>query len=342
MRAAPSGAGRLEDPGRDAGRREAQAPAPRLEAPAALAREAAARRRAFVRYLREGPPPRLRVILGRDGSLPPRVTVVIPTADGARGGHLARLLDQLARQTFQRFEVLVVEGDRRQGRAINTAAAVARGDLLVTLDDDTRLGHDDLLGRIVEAFEADPGIGIAGVSNLVPRDASWAVRRAMRELPRRSSRLVARVTDSDLAEHPCLGIPRALFYEVGGEHEWIPRGLDPYLRREVRRLGRRVVVLPHTWIHHLLPPTLPGILRQYARNGVGAAYVRKFYPEFVIDQAAEHGAVPRESRLLVRAVRYAGRLAWACLTLRWIYLAALVAYAAGYGWGLCSLREDSL
>lgn len=308
----------------------------------ALAREAVERRRAFVRYLREGPSPHLQVIPGRDGQSAPRVTVIIPTADGVRGGNLARLLDALTKQTFQRFEVVIVEGDRRQGRAINTAAAIARGGMLVTMDDDTRLGHPDLLERIVRAFDADPGIGIAGVSNLVPRDAPLLVRRAMQELPRRSSRLVTQLTDSDLAEHPCLAIPRALFYEIGGEHEWIPRGLDPYLRREVRRRGYRVVVLPHAWIHHLLPTTLGGLFRQYLRNGVGAAYVRKFYPQFIIDQATDHGAMPRDHGLLVRAVRYAVRLSVAALTLRWLSLVTLLAYAAGYAWGIRVLREDSL
>lgn len=307
--------------------------------PPAVCAEAVARRRTFVRYLQEGPLPRLHAAAASAGE--PRVTVIVPTADGSRGGNLARLVAQLAGQTYRRFEVIVVEGDRRQGRAINTAAALARGDLLVTMDDDTRLGHDDLLERLVRAFDDDATIGIAGVGNLVPADAPRVVRRAMRELPRRSSPVVDRVTDSDLAEHPCLGIRKALFYRIGGEHEWIPRGLDPYLRREVRRAGYRVVVIPHAWIHHLLPPTLRGILRQYVRNGRGAAYVRKCYPRFVIGQAASHDRVaPGAGTLGGRAARYAGRLLGAVLTLRWLYLAVLVCYAAGYVWGLATLRRD--
>ncbi|HXX39010.1 MAG TPA: glycosyltransferase [bacterium] len=304
---------------------------------------AAAMRRTFVRYMREGPPPRIRVIPGSDPAVPPPVTVIIPTADGTRGGNLGRLLDDLRRQTFARFEIVVVEGDRRQGRAINTAAAIARGDILVTMDDDTRLGHDDLLERITGVFSADPSIGIAGVSNVTPPDASWIVRRAMRELPRRSSKLVDTVTDSDMAEHPCLAIRKDVFYRIGGEHEWIPRGLDPYLRQEVRRIGYRVVVTPHAWIHHLLPSTLRGILRQYFRNGVGAAYVARFYPEFVIDQTLDHRARPRAAgSRLTRAVRYLGRFAGAVVTMQWIYLATLASYAAGYVWGMRRLREDSL
>jgi len=312
-----------------------------LQASPDLARQAFQRRKPFVRYPKEGPPPRVRVLLGRAGDQP-RLSILIPTADGARGGYLDRLLHQLEEQTEQRFEVIVVEGDRRQGRAINTGAAIARGEILVTMDDDTRIGHPELLERILRAFEEDPSIGIVGVANLPPADAPWVVRRAMREIPRRSSPLVDRVTDSDLAEHPCLGIRRDVFYRVGGEHEWIPRGLDPYLRREVRRLGYRVVVIPDAWIHHLLPPTLRGILRQYFRNGVGAAYVRKFYPQFVIEQATSHGEpVQEKTSLLRRGFRYLGRIALSLVTFRWIYLGTLLTYAAGYLWGSLTLREDS-
>lgn len=310
---------------------------------AGLAATAAAGRRSFTRHVKEGPVPRVRVFLGRDAGCRPLATIVIPTTDGDRSGNLARLLDQLMEQTFQRFEVIVVEGDRRQGRAINIAAAIARGDLLVTMDDDTRLGHIDLLERLVRTFAADDTVGMAGVSNLPPRQAPWVVRRAMRELPRRWSALVDRITDSDMVEHPCLAIRKETFYRIGGEHELIPRGLDPYLRREVRRLGHRVVVIPHAWIHHLLPPTLGGILRQYFRNGVGAAYVQKFHPAFVIDQAAAHALpVPESGRVSTRASRYVGRSLIALATLRWIYLGTLVSYGLGYLWGMRVLTEDSL
>ncbi|HLY24667.1 MAG TPA: glycosyltransferase [bacterium] len=301
----------------------------------ALAVVAAEQRREFVRYLRDGPPSSVRRILGRDGVGDPRISVIIPTADGNRGGYLPALLAQLTRQTFQRFEVIVVEGDRRQGRAINTAAAIARGDLLVTMDDDTRIGHDNLLERILPAFDADPAIGIAGAANLVPRDAPWLVRRAMRELPRRSSRLVREITDSDMAEHPCLAIRKDIFYRIGGEHEWIPRGLDPYLRREVRRFGYRVVLVPDAWIHHLLPPTLRGILRQYHRNGQQAAYVQKFFPQFVIDQALDHAVAPsEESGARRRFWRYGARMLGALASGRCIYAGTLLTYAVGYAQGL--------
>jgi GT2 family glycosyltransferase len=256
---------------------------------------------------------------------------------------LERLLRQINEQSLRRVEVIVVEGDRRQGRAINTAAAIARGDFLVTMDDDTQLGDARVLERLLGAMEQDPTIGIAGAASVIPSDAPPIVRRAMREVPRRSSAVVDVVTESDMAEHPCLAIRRRLFYQVGGEHELIPRGLDPYLRAEVRRLGYRVVVVPETWIYHLLPLTFRGILRQYYRNGAGAAYVKKFYPQWVIEQAEAHNEpVGGRTSLPARVLRYLGRTGRAVRRGQWVYLGTLGAYALGYAWGMATLREDSL
>ena len=301
------------------------------------------KRRAFVRYLKNGPVPEITTALQTEDGTEPRVTVVIPTANTSRAHHLSRLLQQIQGQSLRSVEIVIVAGDRRQGRAINTAAAIARGDILVTMDDDTQLGDPRLLEKLVAALDRDRAIGIAGVASRIPQDAPSIVRRAMRELPRRSSPVVQVVTDSDMAEHPCLAIRKALFYEIGGEHELIPRGLDPYLRREVRRRGYRVVVIPDAWIYHLLPPTYQAILRQYFRNGHGAAYVKKFHPECVIDLAEDHGReVADRTSLPGRTLRYSWRMLRAIASAKWVYLGTLLSYAAGYTWGMMTLRRDAL
>jgi len=320
---------------------EAQGPASSLDH--VLAERAVAGRRSFVRHLNEGPVPEVRIVPGAARSGSPRISVIIPTTNASRTASLQRLIQQLAVQRFQEFEVIIVQGDRRQGRAINTGAAIARGGILVTMDDDTQLGDDGVLEALVSALDHDPTIGIAGVPNQIPGDAPPFMERALREIPRRSSPVVETVTDSDMAEHPCLAIRKEIFYRVGGEHEQIPRGLDPYLRREVRRLGYRVVVIPGTCIHHLLPQTFRGIMRQYFRNGVGAAYVKKFYPACVIDQEVAHDEPVRPGTLFShRALRYGGHLLGAVASRRWIYLGTLGAYALGYARGILTLRKDSL
>jgi hypothetical protein len=179
-------------------------------------------------------------------------------------------------------------------------------------------------------MDADASIGMVGCENRVPADANWFVRRLMLEVPRRSSAPVSVVTDSDMAEHPCLMMRKTAFYAVGGEHEIIPRGLDPYLRSAFREAGYRVVVAPDIWIHHLPPPTLQLALRQFYRNGRMSALVSRQFPELALDNALRHaGDQPRSQPQWFRALRHGARMGGALLSLRWIYLATSLAYGAG-------------
>ena len=291
--------------------------------------------RPFVKYSKGSSEGRIEIHRDKPDQTP-LVSIIIPTADATRDGLLPSLLKQLEEQTFRDFEIIVIIGDTRQGRAINCGAQVAEGKYIVTFDDDTRLGHNDLLEKMVTQIEQHPDIGMAGVANLVPDNASWFVKRIMRELPRRTSPMVKEITDSDLAEHPCCIIPRDVFLKVGGENELIPRGLDPYLRQEIRKAGYRVVVLPDVFIHHLPPKTFGKFIKQFYRNGKMAAYVNKYYPEFVVELAYQHEAKVKQKRpLLVRIISYGFRVMKTILTLRLFYLLSLILYLIGFVIGYC-------
>jgi len=273
----------------------------------------------------------------------PLISIIIPTMGAARQEFLPGLMTQIEQQTFRNFEVILIIGDTRQGRAINCGAALAAGKYLVIFDDDTRLGSDDLLEKMLAQMENHPDIGMAGVANIIPKDASWFVRQVMRELPRRTSPIVSEITDSDLAEHPCCIIPRDVFIKVGGENELIPRGLDPYLRQEIRQAGYRVVVLPELYIHHLPPPTFSKFVRQFYRNGKMAAYVNKFYPEFVVELAYQHGAEVTQKRSLIsRIISYCFRTTKAIFTLRLFYLMSLLLYLTGFAIGYLTLEKSDI
>jgi GT2 family glycosyltransferase len=280
-------------------------------------------------------------ILRPEGVTAPVISIIIPTMGAARQEFLPGLMAQIERQTFRNFEVILIIGDTRQGRAINCGAALAAGKYLVTFDDDTRLGSDDLLEKMLAQVEKHPAIGMAGVANVVPENVTWFVRRIMQELPRRTSPIVTEIIDSDLAEHPCCMIPREVFFKIGGENELIPRGLDPYLRREIRQAGYRVVVLPKLFIHHLPPKTFRKFVRQFYRNGKMAAYVNKFYPQFVVELTTEHGTTVAPKRsTVIRIVSYIWRLLKTLLTLKVFYWLSMILYLGGYLIGYLTLNEQ--
>jgi hypothetical protein len=179
-------------------------------------------------------------------------------------------------------------------------------------------------------MDAHPGIGMAGGSNLIPKDAPAFVRRVMKELPRRSWPMVEEITDSDLAEHPCMIMRTAEFKQVGGENELIPRGLDPYLRMEFRKLGKRVVVVPGVVYHHLPPERLSRLLRQFYRNGIQAAFTNRHYPEWVIETPSRHGPFRTRLPFAFRICRFPLRLLLAIITMRPIWFLCEMAYATAF------------
>lgn len=262
----------------------------------------------------------------------PLISIIIPTLDGYRNGYFPQLLDQIDSQTLIDFEVIVVRGDPRQGRAINIGAALAKGRYLLTLDDDTSLPDLETFSKLVAAMEKHPEIGIAGGNNVIPEDASPFVRRVMKQIPRRSWKPVQKITDSDLAEHPCLIIRTSEFKKVGGENELIPRGLDPYLREEFRKLGKRVVVVPGVVYHHLPPDIFAKLWRQFFRNGRQAAYTNRKYPQWVIETPSDHGPFKDRLPLCLRIFRFPLRLIQALITIKPIWFLCEVAYALGFAY----------
>lgn len=263
-------------------------------------------------------------------NIQPEISIIIPTFDAYRGGYFPKLLGQISRQNFLQFEIIVVRADPRQGRAINIGAALAKGKYLLTLDDDTSLPDPEIFSKLVEVMEKHPEIGMAGGNNVIPEDAIPFVRRVMKQIPRRSWKPVQRITDSDLAEHPCLIMRTEEFKQVGGENELIPRGLDPYLREEFRKLGKRVVVVPGVIYHHLPPDNLNKLLRQFYRNGRQAAYTNRNFPQWVIETPSAHGNFESQKPFGFRMVRFPFRLLEATVRLRFIFLVAEIAYAVGF------------
>ncbi|MEW5736090.1 MAG: glycosyltransferase [Thermodesulfobacteriota bacterium] len=271
----------------------------------------------------------------------PEISIVIPTRDAYGKGFFPTLVGQIrAQSVWGRCELLAVKGDTRQGRAINTGVAVSRGRYILTMDDDMTLSGDTVVETLFSAMEAHPDIGMAGGGNVIPEDAPEFVKKAMAQIPRRATPAVSEITDSDMAEHGLLMMRKEVFTAVGGENEVMPRGLDPYLRREFRQKGYRVVVVPGAYYSHLMVDSLKKLTRQFFSNGRQAAYCSRFFPQWIIELAPDHGSKqPGKKPLAFRAARFPLRMARAALAGKWIYLAAEASYGLGFLWGYATAKK---
>jgi len=259
-----------------------------------------------------------------------KLSVIIPTSDANRDGYFQNLLNQIKNQNFSGFELIIIRCDPLQGRAINIGVTLAKGKYILTLDDDTSLPDPETFRKLVKGIEESPDIGMAGGINVIPDNASPFIRRTMMELPRRTTPPVDVIVDSDLAEHPLLIMRKDVFLEIGGENEFIPRGLDPFLREEFRKAGFRVVVVPGANYSHLPPSTLLKLSKQFYKNGKKAAFCNIFYPQWVIETPRCHGNFVRKMAFPSRIIRYGRDLLMSALGCKWILFISKIAYAFGF------------
>jgi len=260
----------------------------------------------------------------------PLVSVIVPSLDGSRGGNVEKLRQSVLRQTIRETEFLVVVGVRPNGRARNVGVRRARGEFVLFIDDDVQLGREDLIEKMLRAFEQDPKIGLVGVSQQVPSDASPFARKCVQRLERFEAPVLDRIEDTDFASHACMMMRRSVYSEVGGEHDLLPRGTDPDLRLRLRKAGYRVVLAPGAWVYHPPPATWRQLWRTFFRNGAGSAFVHRHFPRYCIDTAPSHGSSETGLRSLpVRALEYAGRVARSFFPPRPVVIAARLAYGCG-------------
>ncbi|PCJ65395.1 MAG: hypothetical protein COA73_02690 [Candidatus Hydrogenedentota bacterium] len=273
-----------------------------------------------------------------------RVRVIIPSRDGYRDGFVPKLKESIEAQTFRDYELCEIVGVSPQGKAINKGAKETACDILIILDDDSRLADEHVFQILVDTLDNDPTIGMAGAAIVLPPESSRFQRAASSQFPRFNVVPVTQVLDSDMACHGCCAIPTRIFQEVGGEREDIIRGLDPDLRVRLREKGYRVVLAPHARIYHPLPDGWKRLGRIFFRNGFGSAYAWKFQPDSVYETHEKIDAAdfrPATS-LPYRLLRYPVRLLLAVIQWKWMRFYAYIAYAFGYLWGLLTAQRQAL
>ena len=260
----------------------------------------------------------------------PDVAVIIPSGDRTRDDSLAGLLGDLERQSLKPKEIEIVRGVAPNGRARNVGVERTSAEYLVFLDDDVRLGSEDVLEKLIAALH-EPGVGLSGTAQQLPLDSSPFQKRCAQEIPRSQSEVVTSLTDSDMVTTQCCATRRDVLAGLGNFHDKILRGVDPELRNRYRQAGLRIVIAPNIWHYHPMPASWRALWKMAYRNGYSSAYAQKHFPETVLYNPEGH--VDRFDARPSLLKRVAGRLSGFATALargRWGGLIYDLAYAAGY------------
>jgi cellulose synthase/poly-beta-1,6-N-acetylglucosamine synthase-like glycosyltransferase len=213
----------------------------------------------------------------------PRVSIIIPSWSG----DVSRAMRSIEQQTFQNYEVTVVQ-EPGLNHARNLGAVRSRGEILVLIDDDITLGHERVLETMVDLLESESHIGIVGVSLQVPVQSNRFQHAVARQVPRYVDPILSEhaLSNPPLHRHGftavkggCCAIRRTIFEEVGGFDESALRGEDTDFFYRARRRGHDLALAANAWAYHPPPARVSELLRKSFSYGVGHALEARKSPE---------------------------------------------------------------
>lgn len=215
----------------------------------------------------------------------PSVSVIVPSWSG----ETERLRTSLAAQTFQDYELIVVQGVSPAATARNRGVAQSKSETIVFVDDDAYLGNERVLETLVTALHSSLDVGVVGSSKLIPPDASPLQRRIAAEVPRWVFPVVSEDTESNPPidrygftgiTTTCCALRRTIFDEVGGFDDRLPTGPeDTEFFYRIRRAGYRFLIPHDCWVYHDPPGRLGELLRKSFHYGIGHAQEVRKAPE---------------------------------------------------------------
>jgi len=201
----------------------------------------------------------------------PLVSVIIPSLDGYRKGNVEKLLSDVREQTFKDFELKLIKGIRPNGKARNIGSQEARGQILIFIDDDVRLGHKKVFENLIKAFAADDKLAMVGASVRIYDDTSYLGREYCK-IRNFTTPITPALDYEGWVQHSCLAIKKSVFEEAGKEKEDLITGTDVDLNHRIKAKGYKTAIVPNTWVYHLSPEGIRELTRKAFVSGLGSAY----------------------------------------------------------------------
>jgi len=232
-----------------------------------------------------------------------KVVVMIPTLNCA--GDLRDCFKALKAQSYQDFEVLIVDGHskdgtdrvarkngatvvydegRTRGHAGNTGLRNTDADIIVFTDADT-MPREDWLGNLIRHFD-DPKVASVGGPNIAPKTDNYLGKTSdvtygskVMTGDTRYGKIPESITKIYHNPGCNAAYRRSVIEDAGGFDEDLPTAEDLTLDHRIGMRGHDIFFDPNAIVYHKRRPTLKGYARQIYRYGMGRAMANARYPD---------------------------------------------------------------
>lgn len=266
------------------------------------------------------------------------ISIIIPCRD--EKSDISGLLDDIFRQKiYLDKEIIKIINISPASKARNTGAKKAKGQILVFIDSDIRLGNEYVLDNLIQPLLRDKSIGSVCPSILIPLDASNFQRRYAKEILHCEVPIIDKMADIGLATSACWAIPKELFFSLNGFNESMIRGEDSELAVRVNAEKYRIVLAPNTWCYHPSPDNIFELIKTQFRNGTGVAFVDVFYPKLNVD-IHQRGIIGFSEKKTFgqRVKRFLLSLCEAIFKIKILLVFSKIFYTIGYLYGIFKFK----